>query len=69
MRIKFKRGILGRWRWFIYDDHGKYRGSGRVRGFKTEQAAVADAIAVFGASVIIPSANGEQFAGQRDFDN
>ena len=69
MRVSVKRGTLGRWRWFIRDYRGKFRGSGPIRGFPSKYTATRDAKEVLGNAMYVETENGEAFAGSRDFSD
>ena len=67
MLIEVEKGGRDRWRWMAYKD-GKYKSGCTPYGFSNKTQAIADAIEVFSLAVTIQTEDGEQFAGERDFN-
>ena len=69
MRIIFRKGKLGGWRWFVQAD-GKIRAqSTKFWGWPTKSHAMRDAIEVMGAALHIADGETLLYAGPRDFSD
>ena len=70
MKIEIRQGKGGRWRWFLYENDGKFAGISSIYGWETKYVAKREAKRQLSAGITIEDAEeGELYAGQRDWSN